>query len=132
MIDFELRSGDVALVVRGDRNGWCRIRYAGADGESVALGAETFGYIHDHLLAFMRSADARNAVHYDYEGHRVVWILTLAEKHAALYGYGRPDGDGGKTIVCIEDGGNALPEIPLTAARIEEWLATLDNVRKSS
>ncbi len=76
-----------SLVIEVDAEGWAQCYLAGYAGqERVFLGADDFSVIVTRLNAGLSEhniLDERGAG--SIEGHRVAWLLSLAEAHHTLY-----------------------------------------------
>ena len=77
------RPGSIKLVVA---SGWCQVVLVLAHGER-SLGAESEGYVIDHLIAGLRACDVRVP-------RAPQWLLSLAEQHASLYSFSLTAGIG--------------------------------------
>jgi len=104
--------------------GWCQVYLI--NDKVTSLGADTFAVIKDRLTNYLRSNDSDMKQIITHNDYKLQWILSLSEKHAAIYGTLASD-NGDLRIFCVEDGGYYLPEVYLQKPDVERWIFELES-----
>lgn len=109
----------------GNAIDWWRVFSVG--NETTFLGADVIINLTSRLTNYLKSVDIEEKPLYEHDGNKIIWITSLAEKHACLYGT-IPSEDDGAIIYCVEDGGHFLPELKLNKQIVNEWISKLETI----
>jgi len=121
-----LNAGSTQLKLTTDPTGWCRVEISfdgrrlplGGDAERVVIG-QLRSSLHDQLEA--PSAGTIGDV-------RVVWILSLAERHTTFYAAQQGD----KRLLFFQDrDGNLLTRIELLDTDRQRWISELNQIERA-
>jgi len=73
---------DGTLEINATNSSWCQCRLI-LESQKISLGAESLLYITSHLLSALEKPEQGYTG--EWRGHKVKWVLTLADQHSTLY-----------------------------------------------
>jgi len=123
MINLTAGNYTLNLEVVNSSN-WCKVYFFDSQKDiPIFLGADTLEIICSKLCSALRREDFNEKKIHKHGDLELFWVLSLAERHAAIYA-SLADNFGIK-IFCVEDGGHFLPEFYLEKQDVKNWIWNL-------
>jgi len=119
---IQLCTSEYCIQIDAIEEDWCSCRLF--KGEAVIyLGANTLKYLKDHLLSGLD--DGAKETRAELLGHKVSWVLTLAEAHHILY----VANDGMEKVLLWQDRyGEIVAIIRLSHDQCLQWRSQLESL----
>jgi hypothetical protein len=127
MLVLELAAPQAVIRLSADDAGWCRVRLD-APPLQEELGADTLGHVLARLAKALEEQLPTGPTR-ERDGHDLLWILSLAERHCSLYAR---DAESRRELWFQRADGTLFYTLPISAETRRQWRLLLSTVERDA